>query len=139
MDEYLLPLDLIGWLYTAICGAALLLGAWLIIAVHLRGDRKALAARVLDDSLLFGIWLLGLAGGIGVLLGRGWSRPVLELFCWAISIMLLLAAWSRWRVAPPPRSGLALSLALFMIPILATVAVTILTLRSEGALRALAG
>jgi hypothetical protein len=139
VDEYLLPLDLIGWLYTAVCGAALLLGAWMIVAVHLRGDRKALAARVLDDSLLFGIWLLGLAGGIGVLLGRGWSRPVLELFCWAISIMLLLAAWGRWRAAPPPRAGLALSLALFVIPILAIAAATILTLRNEVALRALAG
>jgi hypothetical protein len=132
-----LSLDLIGWLYSVLCGGALAAGAWIIVAVHLRGDRAALAARVVDDSVLFGIWLLGLAGGVGVLMGRGWSRPVLELFCWAFSIMLLLNAWSRWRAAPPPRGQLALSLALFVIPVLAVVGATVLTLRSETALRAL--
>ena len=79
----LLSLDLIGWLYALLCGAAMFIGAWLILAVHLRGDRAALAARVVEDTILFGIWTLGLAGGIGVLLGRAWSRPVLELFCCA--------------------------------------------------------
>ncbi len=139
MDALLLPLELIGWLYSLVCGAAILAGAWVVIAVHLRGESKALAARVLDDSLLFGLWLLGLAGGIGVLLERGWSRPVLELFCWAMGILLLLTAWNRWRAAPLPRAGLALSLALFLIPILAIAAATILTLRSEAALRVLSG
>ena len=133
MDVLLLPLDLIGWLYAVVCGAAILVGAWLVVAVHLRGESKALAARVLDDSLLFGLWLLGLAGGVGVLLERGWSRPVLELFCWAISVLLLLTAWKRWKSTPAPRAGLGLNLALFLIPVLAVTAATILTLRSEAA------
>ena len=47
---------------------------------------------MLDDSLLFGIWILGLAGGIGVLLDKAWSRPVLELFCWVLMVLLLLSA-----------------------------------------------
>lgn len=134
-----LSLGLIGWLYTVLCGGAIALGAWIIVAVHLRGDRGTLAARVVEDSILFGIWLLGLAGGIGVLLGRGWSRPVLELFCWAFSILLLMNAWTRWRAAPPPRQRFALSLILFVVPVLAFTGATILTLRSETALRALAG
>jgi hypothetical protein len=134
-----LPLELIGWLYTLVCGAAILFGAWMVVAVHLRGDRKELAARVLDDSILFGIWIMGLAGGTGVLLGRGWSRPLLELFCWVVAILLLLSAWNRWRAAPPPRRGLALSLALFAIPVYAVLGATILTLRSETAVHALTG
>lgn len=135
----LLSLDLIGWLYALLCGGAILLGAWIIVAVHLRGDRGALAGRVVEDTILFGIWILGLAGGIGVLLGRGWSRPVLELFCWAFSVLLLMNAWSRWRAAPPPRQRFTLSLVLFVVPVLAFTGATILTLRSETALRVLAG
>lgn len=134
-----LSLSLIGWLYTVFCGSAILVGAWIIIAVHLRGDRSALAARVVEDTILFGIWMLGLAGGIGVLLGRAWSRPVLELFCWAFTVLLLLNAWARWRAAPPPRLGFSVSLVLFVVPVIAFTGATILTLRSETALRALAG
>jgi hypothetical protein len=135
----LLPLDFIGWLYTMLCGGAIAVGAWIIVAVHVRGDRSALAARVVEDTILFGIWVLGLAGGIGVLLGRGWSRPVLELFCWAFTILLLLNAWARWRAAPPPRLGFSVSLVLFVVPVIVFAGATILTLRSETALRALAG
>jgi len=134
-----LSLKLIGWIYALLCGAAILVGAWIIVAVHLRGDRGALAARVVEDTILFGIWTLGLAGGIGVLLGRAWSRPVLELFCWAFTVLLLLNAWARWRAAPPPRLGFSVSLVLFVVPVIAFTGATILTLRSETALRALAG
>ena len=137
----LLPLGLIGWLYSVGAGLALLLGAWLIIGIHLREAeaRRQLAARVLDDALLFGIWTLGLAGGVGVLLGKAWSRPVLELFCWTLMILVVLSAWSRFRAAPPPRTTLALSLALFVLPTIALCAATILTLRSDSAVRSLSG
>jgi hypothetical protein len=137
----LLPLPLVGWLFTAVSGAALAAGAWIVIAMHLAGEapRKQLAARVLDDSILFGIWILGLAGGIGVLLEKAWSRPVLELFCWALAVLLVLVCWQRLRAAPPPRAGLALSLALFLLPVIALCVATILTLRSETAQRVLSG
>jgi len=137
----LLPLPVIGWLYCVLSAAALGLGAWIIVGVHLAGEdvRKHLAAHVLDDSLLFGIWILGLAGGIGVLQEKGWSRPVLELFCWALAVLTVLACWTRFRTAPPPRTTLGLSLALFLVPVIALCAATILTLRSETALRVLSG
>jgi EamA domain-containing membrane protein RarD len=137
----LLPLPVIGWLYCVLSVAALALGAWIIVGVHLAGEdvRKQLVARVLDDSLLFGIWILGLAGGIGVLLEKGWSRPVLELFCWALAVLTVLTCWTRFRAAPPPRATLGLSLGLFLLPVLALCAATILTLRSETALRILSG
>jgi hypothetical protein len=137
----LLNVELVGWLFTVGSGIALALGVWLIVGIHFSGEaaRKELATRVLEDSLLFGIWILGLAGGIGVLLAKSWSRPVLELFCWTLMILSVLSAWARWRAAPPPRGMLALSLALFILPLLAVCVATIVTLRGETALRLLSG
>lgn len=137
----LLNLSLIGWLFSIASGLALVLGGWLIVVIHLRdeGARKELAARVLDDTVLFGVWFLGLAGGIGVLLDKSWSRPVLELFCWVLMVLVSLSAVNRWRAAPRPRGILALSLALFVLPIAAFCVATILTLRGETALRVLSG
>jgi hypothetical protein len=137
----LLDLEVIGWLFSVASGIALALGIWFIFTVHYggAGTRKPLAKRILEDALLFVIWSLGLAGGAGVLLGKAWSRPVLELFCWTLMILLLLSCWSRLRVAPPPRAILGLSMALFVSPIVAVCIATILTLRSEAALRLLGG
>jgi hypothetical protein len=126
-----LPLPLVGWMYTVVCAFALLLGAWLIIGVHFSGDeaRRQLATRVIDDAVLFGIWILGLAGGIGVLLGKSWSTLVLEFFCWVLIVLVSMTAVSRFRAAAPPRIMLGLSLLLFVIPVLAFCGVTIYTLR----------
>ena len=129
-----LPLPVIGWLYTLVCGSALALGAWLVIGVHFSGEdaRKQLASRVIDDAMLFGIWILGLAGGIGVLLGKSWSAVVLEFFCWVLMVLVVMTAVSRFRVAAPPRITLGLSLALFVVPVLAFCGATIYTLRASG-------
>ena len=126
-----LPLPLIGWMYTVVCAAALLLGAWLVIGVHFSGDeaRRQLATRVIDDAVLFGIWILGLAGGIGVVLGKSWSTLVLEFFCWVLIVLVSMTAVSRFRAATPPRILLGLSLLLFVIPVLAFCGVSIYTLR----------
>ena len=136
-----LNLALVGWMYAVGCAIALVLGIWLILNLHYSGEdaRRQLASRVIDDSLLFGIWILGLAGGIGVLLEKSWSRWVLELFCWTFMVLLFMSAFSRWRAAPPPRGLLLASLALFIVPLLAVCIATILTLRGETALRMLAG
>ena len=136
-----LNLALVGWLFAVGSGLALGLGIWIIIGLHQSGEdvRRHLAARALDDSLLFGIWILGIAGGIGVLLEKSWSRWVLELFCWTLMILVLLSAWSRWRAAPAPRGMLAVSLALFVVPLIAVCVATIATLRGETALRVLVG
>lgn len=139
MDTLSLPL--IGWLFAIASGVALGLGMWLTIGLHRSGEgvRKQLAARVLDDTALFGIWIMGLAGGIGVLLEKSWSRWLLELFCWVLMVLIGMSAYSRWREAPPPRGLLALSMALFALPIAALCVATILTLRGETALRVLSG
>ncbi|HEY8069167.1 MAG TPA: hypothetical protein VIF38_09785 [Burkholderiales bacterium] len=137
----LLDLSLLGWLFSIASGLALAAGAWLIVGIYLHDEaaRKELAARVLEDSLLFGIWIFGLAGGIGVLLDKSWSRPVLEFFCWVLMALLSLSAFRRWHAAPPPRLALALSLAMFVVPVIAVCVATIVTLRGEAAVRLLAG
>ena len=135
----ILDLQLVGWLYTIGCGTALLFGTWLTIGVQMAGEqaRRELAARLLEDLLLYSIWLLGLAGGVGVLLGKGWSRPALELFCWAIIILLSMSAAKRFLAMPPPRLMRGLSLAVFIAPVIALCIATILTLRSEAAVKQL--
>ena len=130
-----LPLPVIGWVFTIACGAALLLGAWLIIGVHRSGPqaRNRLAARVLDDILLFAMWILGLAGGIGVLRQKSWAPLVLELFCLTLVVLVVLSSWQRLRVAPPPRALLMVSIALFAVPIVVMCIATVLTIRSDAA------
>ncbi len=137
----LVNLELVGWIFSVGSGIALALGAWFIVTLHYGGigTRKPLLKRIFEDAILFGIWSLGLAGGVGVLLGKAWSRPVLELFCWTLMILLLMSCWSRLRLAPRPRAILGLSMLLFVTPIFALCIATILTLRSEVALRLLAG
>lgn len=137
----LLNLTLIGWLYSIACAAALGLGIWLTLGLHYReeGAREHLKARAFEEALLFGIWIMGLAGGVGVLLEQSWSRWVLELFCWVLIALVGMSSFSRWRVAPPPRGLLAVSMVLFALPVAAFCIATILTLRSETAARTLTG
>ncbi len=137
-----LALPVIGWIYTIVSAAALLIGAYLVVGLHLQGEatRRQLSRSVLEDAVLFGIWILGLAGGVGVLLAKPWSRPLLEFFCWVLAVLTLFAAYSRLRAqGGAPRATLLLSLALFVLPILAVCGATIYTLRGEEALRLLSG
>jgi hypothetical protein len=130
-----LPLPVIGWVFTIACGAALALGVWMIIGVHKSGPeaRKRLAARVLDDTILFSIWILGLAGGIGVLQRRSWGGLVLEFFCWVLVVLVLLSSYARLRASAPPRTILVISVLLFATPIVVFCAATVLALRSDAA------
>ena len=136
----LLSLDLIGWIFSVASGIALAIGILIIGLYYWRDETRGLVRkRVLEDAVLVCIWLLGLAGGVGVLLGKAWSRPALELFCWTLMVLLLMSCWSRLRAAPPPRNMRAIQLALFVMPVVAICIATILTLRSETALRVLSG
>lgn len=136
----LLSLALIGWLFAVGSGIALAVGALIIGLQYSReGGRRQLRRRLLEDLTLFAIWVLGLAGGIGVLLEQAWSRPALEFFCWTLMVLLLMSCWSSLRAAPPPRNMRALSMALFVLPVFAVCIATILTLRGETAARVLSG
>lgn len=143
-----LPLALVGWLFTLLSAAALIVGAILLTAMHRSGElqRRFLAKTVWNDMLLFGIWILGLAGGLGVIELRPWGRHILEFFCWTLIALMLLSSGTRLYVAsrqPPAERGswvgAIAGVTLVAIPVLVLCGVTIYTLRSEVARQAFGG
>jgi hypothetical protein len=141
-----LPLAFIGWFYTLLSAGALVLGAALIAIVANAGDlqRRYLGYSIWNDLMLAAIWVLGLAGGIGVLRLQPWGRYLVELFCWALIVLVLLSAASRFYAlkqpdpeAPPVNwLGAIAGATLVLVPILAICAATIVTLRSPEAMKA---
>ena len=148
MDMPQLPLAFIGWFFTLTSAAALLLGALLIVMLARAGDleRRYLTYSYLNDMVLAGVWLLGLFGGIGVIRLQAWGRYLLELFCWALIVLLLLSGASRLYTlrqqpnpnAPPVNWVSAIAgVTLILIPVLAICAATIVTLRNPEAMKAI--
>lgn len=144
-----LPLALVGWLYTGLSLVALGLGALTIIAMHRSGERERLllARTALNDALLFGIWILGLAAGVGVLRMASWARGLMEFFCWVLIPLVIVSALNRLLVAKreheaagermpwvPAIAGILVIAA----PLVALSAATIHTMRSEAAQQAFA-
>ncbi|HET7766776.1 MAG TPA: hypothetical protein VFK92_16950 [Burkholderiales bacterium] len=141
-----LPLAFIGWFFTLISGAALALGALLIAMLLRAGDleRRYLSYSYMNDIVLAAVWVLGLAGGIGVVRLQPWGRYLLELFCWALIVLMLLSAATRLYALrrPEPNApsvnwlGAIAGLTLILIPVIALCTATIVTLRSPEALKA---
>ena len=137
-----LPLALLGWIFTILSALALALGAFILVVMHRAGEhtRGVLAHTALNDILLFGIWVMGLAGGIGVLRLAPWGRPVLELFCWSLIVLVVLSSATRLyarKQLPPEERGNPIAavsgLAVIALPLIALAGVAIYTLRSEVA------
>ena len=141
-----LPLAFIGWLFTLASAAALAFGAALIFMIARAGDlhRRYLSYSFVNDLMLAAVWMLGLFGGIGVIRLQPWGRYLLELFCWALIVLLLLSSTTRLyalrqeNAAGQPVNwlGAIAGITLILIPVLALCAATIVTLRSPEALRA---
>jgi hypothetical protein len=143
-----LPLPVVGWLFTVASILALATGALLIMSLHRSGElqRRFLARTAWNDMALFAIWILGLAGGIGVLQMRPWGRDLLEFFCWTLIALLLMSSATRLyalkRLPPEERVSWlgAISGALVvLIPVIVLCAAAIVTLRSDAARAAFAG
>jgi hypothetical protein len=143
-----LPLPFIGWFFTIASVLALGFGAVLIMSLHRAGglERLFLAKSAWNDAALFGIWILGLAGGIGLLALKPWARGILEFFCWTLIALMLLSAATRLhalkrRSAVEPVSWVAAVAGLFvvLIPIVAICAATIVTLRSDAVRQVFSG
>jgi hypothetical protein len=135
-----LPLAFIGWFFAMFSAAALVLGVVFILALA-RADepqRKYLTFSFWNDALLAGIWVMGLAGGIGVIRLEPWGRSLLELFCWALIVLAVLSAATRLYALRQPREGeppvnwvgAIAGVTLIVVPIVAVCAATIVTLRS---------
>jgi hypothetical protein len=141
-----LSLTFIGWFFTLIPAAALLVGAALIFIMATTGDlqRRYLSYSIWNDLVLAAIWVLGLAGGVGVLRLEPWGRYLTELFCWALIVLLLLSAATRLYAlrqeatqgAPVNWLGAIAGVTLILIPVLAICAATIVTLRSPETMKA---
>ena len=141
-----LSLAFIGWFFTLTSAGALLLGAALIWMIATAGDlqRRYLSYSIWNDLVLAAIWVLGLVGGIGVIRLQPWGRYLLELFCWALIVLLLLSAASRLyalrqsdqETQPVNWLGTIGGITLILIPVLAICAATIVTLRSPEAMKA---
>jgi len=142
-----LSLAFIGWFFTLASAGALALGAALIWMLATAGDlqRRYLSYSIWNDLVLAAIWVLGLAGGIGVIRLQPWGRYLLELFCWALIVLLPLSAASRvyaLRQQPDPGQspvnwlGAIGGITLILIPVIAICAATIVTLRSPEAMKA---
>jgi hypothetical protein len=143
-----LPLPFIGWFFTVAGVLALGLGAMLIMALHRAGglERRFLSKTVWNDAALFAIWILGLAGGIGVLALKPWARHILEFFCWTLIALLALSAATRIYALKRQPADARVSwvpavagLFVVLIPLVAICAATIVTLRSDAARQAFAG
>src|SRR5260370_39594706 len=99
-----LSLAFIGWFFTLTSVGALVFGGLLVLMLVRAGDleRRYLSYSIWNDLLLAAIWVLGLAGGIGVIRLQTWGRYLLELFCWALIVLLLPSTASRLYALRPP-------------------------------------
>jgi len=142
-----LPLGLIGWFFTLASAAALGLGTVLILILVRSGElsRRYLGYSIWNDLLLAAVWVLGLVGGIGVLRLAPWGRYLLELFCWALIVLVALSAATRLHAlrdqrepdAPPVDWIAAIAgLMVIVVPLIVLCAATILTLRSPETYKA---
>ena len=141
-----LPLAFIGWFFTVTSAGALVLGAALIFMLVQAGDlqRRYLSYSYLNDMMLAAVWILGLFGGVGVIRLQAWGRYLLELFCWALIVLLLLSSTSRLYALrqesaagqPVNWLGAVAGITLILIPVLALCAATIVTLRGPEAMKA---
>lgn len=129
-------MQIIGWSFLAITLIGLLVGAYLV-AMLSRADedaRKHLARNAWTEMVMFGIWIAGFAGSIGVLMGRLWGRGLLELFCWVLIILCVLTGAQKslhaWRTNQRPA---LLGIALFIAPVLIACGAAIFELRAEAA------
>lgn len=142
-----LSLGFVGWFYALFSALVLALGALLVMSLHRSGElaRRQLERSVVNDAALFGIWIFGLAGGVGVILMKPWGRDVLEFFCWTLVVLVLTSAGARLRALKRAADGpvnwftAVAGAAVVVVPIVALCAATIVTLRSEAALAAFGG
>ena len=141
-----LSLAFIGWFFALTSAGALVVSAALIGTLLKSGDlsRRYLSYSFWNDLVLGAIWVLGLAGGIGVIRLQPWGRDLLELFCWALIVLVLLSATTRLYALRQPKpdpepvnwAGAIAGVTLILIPVIAICTATIITLRSPETLKA---
>ena len=144
----LLSLRFIGWFFTLVPAAALLIGALILYRLYRAGGLARWYAEqsLWNDINLLAIWAAGMLGGIGVLKEKSWALWVLEFFCWVLCVLVIMSGAYRLvalkRAAGETRVNWVTAVAgvvVVALPILAFCGVTILTLRSDVARQTLTG
>ena len=144
-----LPIPFIGWFYAIVCGVVVATGAGIFAFLYASGRLRIRYDNysVWNDVLLLALWVIGLAGGVGVIETREWSRWVLGLFCWALIALTLLSSGTRLyqlmklgdQVSMREFVVATISVLCMAVPIVVFCAATIITLRGSAAANALAG
>jgi hypothetical protein len=144
----LLSLRFVGWLFTLVPAAALLIGALILFRLFTAGGlaRHYAEQSLWNDLNLLAIWTAGMIGGIGVLREKAWALWVLEFFCWALCVLVIMSGAYRLvalkRAAGGTRVNWVTAIAgvvVVALPVLALCGATILTLRSDVAKQTLTG
>ena len=142
-----LPLYLIGWIFLTLSIVAIIAGSLVIIALHRASElqKRILSHTVFSDMLLFGIWILGLVGSTGLLLGKAWAVLPLQFFCLVLIPLTIISAANRLVALKRDSTGPvnwpnAISgAAVVVVPVVLICAAAIVTLRNPAALQALGG
>lgn len=129
-------IEIIGWFFLIASIIVLGLGAVFVMALTRANEnaRKQLANNVLNEIVIFGIWIAGLAGSVGVLQAQTWGRVILLYFCIVLIVLCLLVAFQRgytaWKAGE--RQSL-MGIAIFLAPILIACGAAIVELRGAEA------
>ena len=140
-----LPLYLIGWIFLTLSIIAIIAGSLVIIALHRASEleKRILSQTVFGDMLLFGIWLLGLMGSIGLLLGKAWAVLPLQFLCLVLIPLTLISAANRLvalkrdSVQPFNWFNAISGAAVVVVPVVLICAAAIVTLRNPATMQAL--
>ncbi|OGA29965.1 MAG: hypothetical protein A3I01_08050 [Betaproteobacteria bacterium RIFCSPLOWO2_02_FULL_65_24] len=146
MDTF--SLEFIGWFYTLVCAVAIAAGAAIMLFLHSTGRLQTRYKQysIWNDIMLMVIWMIGLAGGVGVLDLSQWGQFLLQLFCWMLIALVTTSAASRLyaahrlskkiTISPREWRGTIIGLTLMVVPIVLFCLATIASLRTEEARRA---
>jgi threonine/homoserine/homoserine lactone efflux protein len=132
---------MIGWFYTLASMVALTGGAITLFSLRRASEAERAAAKrnAPSDWAIFCIWIAGLVGGAGVLLRKPWALHVLELFCYALVVLMCLSIYNRYRDLKRRDSEEHINwlaalggLLIVGVPIMLIAYLTIATLRSDS-------
>ncbi len=152
MDFDIAPISLkfLGWFFMLVSGAVLMLGLTLVRYLHLenRLHQRYEGYSLWNDVMLFGIWVMGFIGGLGVINGKAIGGTLLEYFSWVLMVLAIVNSMTRVKLlkqrhAKEPGAqpfswvGAIAGALIVVVPVVAMCAGAIYTLRSEVAQQAL--
>lgn len=150
MENFLLPIPVISWVFTLGGLLALLMGASLLTLMYKAGKlpRRNADYTVWNDIILLGVWGLAFIAGMGLMNARPWAPTLVEYFCWVLIVLTIVNAITRIRItrakfamdrsAGPFRwPPVILGAAVVIVPVVGFCAATIFTLHDDNVLREL--